>query len=299
VLAAVLVGCGVALAVSSGRGQSGPAAIVLDYFAALRRSDASAALGFGALPRGARTFLTSAVLGEQQRIAPISDVSVLAVHRHGARAVVRVRYALGFAQGPRFVTSRLRMQRGTDWRVAAVATRVRVRVATAAQRATLAGARLPRRPVLLFPGAVPVRFDTPYLDVGPSAGVRIGASSVAVVRPSVSTAGRLAVVAAVSAALRRCLGAHGASPACPVPPGRFVPGGLRGRVLGPLASGLRIRLLRSPLGVLGIAGRASVRARYRRLTFRDQMVTGRGRLTLPITARAYAVAPLRLHWTAA
>jgi hypothetical protein len=53
------------------------------------------------------------------------------------------------------------------------------------------------------------------------------------------------------------------------------------------------------LGVLGIAGRASVRARYRRLTFRDQMVTGRGRLTLPITARAYAVAPLRLHWTAA
>lgn len=300
VFAALLTVGGVVLATSAASGAgsgNGPAATVTGYFAALQRGDAAAALGYGPPPSGSRALLTPAVLAEQQRVAPIRGVSVRVVRRSGSRAVVHVRYLLDFAAGQRVVTSSLRLHRSGSWRLRQVAVRTRVQVASASERATLAGAAVPGSPVLLFPGAAPVRFDTPYLAVGPSGGsVAFGAPPTTVVRPVVTQAGRLAAAGAVSQALNRCVTAAQPDPACPLPTERFIPGTVHGQVLGRLSDDLHVRLRATPAGLLDIAGHAPVRVRYQRLTFRDRVVTGQERFALPVHAQAYAVAPLRIRW---
>lgn len=300
VLAALAVAGGVVLASAPASARSGPDAAVLGYFAALERGDASAAFGYGAVPRGSRALLTPAVLAEQQRIAPISEVRVLSTRVTRSRAVVRVQYLLGFATGQRLVTARVRLHRTGRWRLRQVALQTRLQVAPAGQRATLAGAAVPHRPVLLFPGAAPIRFDVPYLAVGPSGSVTFGAPRRTVVHPVVSRAGQLAAVGAVAAALHRCLAPprHGAPPsaACPLPAGRVVPGSLRGTAMTPVGDQLHVRLAAAPAGVLEVTGQIVVRARYQRLTFRNEVVAGSGRVRLPVHARGYAVPPLRLRW---
>ena len=300
VLGALLTVGGVVLATSAASGVgsgSGPAATVAGYFAALQRGDAAAALGYGPPPAGSRSLLTPVVLAEQQRVAPISGVSVRVVHRSGSRAVVHARYRLAFSSGPRVVSSSLQLRRSGTWRLRQTAVRTRLQLAAGSERATLAGAPVPHGPVLLFPGAAPIRFDTPYLAVGPSSGsVAFGAPPTTVVRPVLTGPGRLAAVGAMSEALRGCLTAARPNPACPLPPDRYVPGTMHGQMVGRLADNLQVRLVTSPAGVVDIAGHASAHVRYRRLTFRDRVVAGQGRLALPVHARAYAVAPLRIRW---
>jgi hypothetical protein len=298
-LAALAVAGGVILATTGSAARTGPGATVLAYFAALEDGDAGAALGYGAVPRGSRDLLTPAVLAEQQRIAPISEVRVLSARPIGSRAVVRVRYLLSFAAGQHIVTTRVRLRRDGTWRMREVAMRTRLRVAPAGQRATLAGADIPRRPVLLFPGVAPIRFDVPYLAVGPSASVTFGSPGRTLVRPSVSRVGQLAAVGAVTAALHRCLAPHAgshASPACPLPAGRVVPGSVRARALGRLGNDLQVRLGSSPAGVLDVNGHVSVRGRYQQLTFRNQVERTRGRIRLAVRAQGYAAVPLRMKW---
>lgn len=296
-LAVLAIASGVTLAKTASPTRLGPAAVVRGYFAALQRGDASAALGYGGIPAGSRRLLTPAVLAEQQRVAPLGGVTVLAVRRTGSHAAVRVRYQLSFAEGQHVVAARLRLHRAGGWRLRAVAVRTRLRVVPAGQRATLAGAAIPHRPVLLFPGAAPVRFDTPFLVDGPSAGVRFGAGAT-VVRPVLSRAGQLAAIGAASAALRRCLHpASGASSAaCPLPSGRVMPGSVRGRPVTALGDHLHARLVAGPAGVLQVSGHAEVAARYQRLTFRNQVQAAHGRVRLPVRARGLAVPPLQLRW---
>jgi hypothetical protein len=301
VVAVLALAGGVVLAATGAPKRAGPAATVLGYFAALQRGDAGAALGFGVVPKGPRQLLSPAVLAQQQAIAPISEVTVLAVRSSGARAVVRVQYLLSFADGQRLVSTRLRLRRSGTWRLERTAVRARLRVAPAGERATLVGAAVPHHPMLLFPGAAPIRFDSVDLAVGPSDGVTFGAHRPTVVRAVVSRTGRLAAIGAVTAALHDCLSptngqSASGNPACPLPPGRYVPGSVRGAPLGPPANHLHVRLAPSPAGVLEVTGRVRVRAHYRRLTFRNQVVAGRGRVTLPVRARGYAGNPLRLRW---
>jgi hypothetical protein len=302
VIAVVALVGGVVLAATATPKRAGPAAVVLGYFAALQRADAGAALGYGPVPRGSRQLLTPAVLAEQQRVAPLSDVTVMSVRTKAARAVVRVQYLLSFDTGQRLVATRLRLHRSGTWRLRQTAVRTRLRVAPAGERATLAGAAVPHGPVLLFPGAAPIRFDTIELAVAPSEGVTFGAHRPTVVRPVVSRTGRLAAVGTVSAALHRCLAPPHRpkarpSPACPLPAGRYLPGSVRGKPLTGLGKHLHVRLTSSPAGVLEVSGQVAVLARYQRLTFHNQVVAGHGRVRLPVRARGYAVAPLRLRWT--
>jgi hypothetical protein len=98
-LSAAAVLGGSAYAICAHRADPGPQDAVTGYFAALTRGDAPAALAFGAVPRGPHEFLTSAVLAEQQRIAPMRDVRISGVSRTGSRAAVRFSYRLGFATG--------------------------------------------------------------------------------------------------------------------------------------------------------------------------------------------------------
>jgi hypothetical protein len=282
---------------------SSPSAAVRGYFAALQHGDAATALDYGATRpslRSERRWLTAAVLAEQRRLAPIEQVTVARTSRSRRAAAVRVRYRLAFAAGPQTVRSRLRLtERRGRWRLRRVAVRTRIDVAPAGQRARLAGAALPGRPVRLFPGAVPVSFDSPYLRAAPAA-VRLGSSSApTTVRARLSAAGRDRMAGAVRRALQRCLRASGASGAsCPVPSGASVPGSLHGAPLGWVAGGLRIRLTGSAVGVLDARGRIPVRGRYREVGFRDRVRTTGGEVVVPVHAQAYAVAPLRIVWRA-
>ncbi|HET6876668.1 MAG TPA: hypothetical protein VFH38_04000 [Jatrophihabitans sp.] len=296
VLAVLLLGAGICLAVLGHAAGSGPEGVVRGYYAALERADAPAALGYGTVPKGPRALLTSAVLAEQQRIAPMSGFEVRQTWRSGARAAVRVAYTLGFAGGAHRVGDTVRLrQRDGVWRLTRVAVRTQLSLTAAGQRAAILGARVPRGYVLLFPGAVPIRFDTPYLTLAPGAGsVAFHSPPSTPIRPVVSWRGRSAARDAVRGALQRCWHRPSAGTGCPQPAGRFVPGTLRGTLLE--APRLEIRLDASAVGVLDVTGRVRARLHYRKLTFRNREVPGVGTFAVPLHARGYAVAPLTLSW---
>lgn len=278
---------------------SGPDGVVRDYFAALARSDAPAALGLGELPDGPHTLLTSTVLREQQRIAPISDVQVAAVATHGDRASVTVRYRLGFAAGTRPASDVVPVyRRDSVWRLSRTAAGTELRLTQAVERATVAGGPIPDGTVLLFPGAVPIGFDTPYLELDPaSAQVGFATNPETDVLVRVSAAGTAAARAVIGTALRACVSAGSAAdPRCPLPSGRCVPGSLRGRLTGSTNT-LDVRLEAAPAGVIGISGTVAFRGSYRVLDFDNIASSRSGTAQLQVDATVYAIAPLTLRWS--
>lgn len=296
VVALAAVAAGVVIAVN-GYSASGPDAAVSGYFAALQRADAPAALGYGTLPAGPRTLLTSAVLREQRKIAPIGDVRVRTIARQGGTATVAVSYTVGFAGQPQVVTDRVQVHRdGHDWRLGRTAADVGVSLHQAADRAAILGAQLPHGAVAMFPGALPVAFDTPDLRLDPAASVvTLSGRSALAPQVELTGAGRNAVAAAVRSALRTCLSAA-AGPRCPVPSDRYVPGSIRG-TLSSLGH-LTLSVDDDRQGVVDVSGSARVgSASYRALDFDNQPVAHTGTVTLPLVAKV----PVRgaLIWTGA
>lgn len=278
----------------------GPDGAVREYFSALARGNAPKALAYGDLPTGSHALLTSQVLAIQQRNAPLRDFAVTATRTHGGRATVSVRYVLDYPHSPQTVNTDVPVhRRGSDWRLDQVAVRTSLDLDRAADRASIGGAPVPADETLLFPGAVPITFDTPYLQLD-AAEDSIGFASrrSALVYVEVSPAGKAAVVAALKSALGRCLDGRG-DLTCPLPDERFVPGSLRGTLEGSLAENVRIELGPEDAGVLTIGGDQPVHAStYRKLSFRNQPETGSGTVVIQLTARAYAVPPLRFTWGA-
>jgi hypothetical protein len=273
--------------------------VVRSYFAALARGDAAGALAYGKVPPGPRPLLTSAVLREQQRIAPLRDVSVVSTEQHGTRARVDVEYTLAFPDKDQAVSARIRLHKSDgDWRLDKVAVPIELLPSGGRQRESILGARLPTRAMLMFPGAMPIRLDTPYLQLDPANDiVTFGLPGVASVGLDVSDVGRAAMTRAVRAALRRCVtGAQ--DPACPLPTERYVPGSIHGAIKG----GLRRRdvLVESqePVGTLYLTGSARIAGSWQRLNFHNQRVSGHGHLDLALHALAYAKPPLRVRWEA-
>jgi hypothetical protein len=298
VAASLLLGGGVLLAALGYAETSGPDGAVRGYFAALARSDAPDALAFGDLPSGPHTLLTSTVLREQQRIAPITKFSIVSTEQQGTKAGVKVKYTLAFPGNPRLVTDTVNVhQRSGSWRLAQTAIPTQLELGGAVQRATVVGAGIPAGTTLIFPGAVPIHFDTPYLQLDAAVGsVSQATGPTTQVRAEVSKAGKSAVVAAVVLALRACLDGTSHDDRCPLPSERYVPGSIRGALAGALENDLRIDVGTGPTGKLDITADVQVSGTYRRLTFRNRTVTHSGQLRLPIHAQAYAVAPLRLTW---
>jgi hypothetical protein len=293
-LAAVVAG--VAIAYLGATADRGPAGTVADYFAALRRGDAPAALALGDVPDGPHDLLTSAVLAEQQRLAPIEAVSIGATDRTGSRASVTVRYRLGFPGAPRQVTDTVpTVERGGRWQLARTVVAVTLRLTQAVDRASVLGAPLPDGTTLLFPGAVPVRFDSPYLALAPGSAVSFAGPGEDDLQVQVTPAGRAAVLGAVATALRRCVQA-GADPRCPLPSERFVPGSLRGSVGGDLADRLTLSVPPGAEAAIRVAGQVRFTGRWRALTFENVAVARSGEVELPVAAAVPAVAPLRVAW---
>lgn len=299
-LAATALVAGSLVAWVAYRSTAGPDGAVRGYFTALADGDAARALGFGDLPAGDRALLSSRVLREQQRLAPITQVAVMATERHGDRAVVTVQYRLGFRGGAQQAVDTVEVRKqGHGWRLTRTAVVTRLALTGAQRRASVLGAPVPDGTVLLFPGALPIRFDTPYLqlDAGTDS-VRLSDGDVTPADVQVSPAGRAAVTAAVRTALSRCLGGGRVDPRCPLPSDRYVPGSLRGRIAPSAVATLSLSVAGDPDGVIGISGHAvPVTGRYEVLDFENLPVARTGTLQLAVSARAYAVAPLRIGWS--
>jgi hypothetical protein len=281
---------------------AGPDGAVKGYFAALAKGDAPAALGFGDLPPGPTTLLTSTVLRVQQKIAPLRQVEIVSTDRSGDAATVRVRYQLDFGDGPQQVSEDVRVLRRTgSWRLARTAASTQLRVQEAADRATILGAKIPVGALLVFPGAVPISFDTPYLRLAAAtSSVALDSLGETDMTAQVTEGGRQAVHAAVLEALRGCLaGGAKVDPRCPLPTSRSVPGSLRATVS---ADGVRraavIGLAASPTGVITISGNLKLTGGYAALDFNNQPVVEHGAVTLPLAASAYAAAPITIDWAA-
>lgn len=294
-----LLAIGSVLTITGYLRKADPANTVRDYFAALERADAPAALGFGDLPAGRHQLLTSEVLRAQRAIAPISHLSVLAVDRTDGGAAVTVAYSLPFPDRTVPVSDKVAVtRRDGRWRLAAVAVPTELRLPAAQHRATVTGAAVPSGPVLLFPGASPISLDTPNLMLAEnSRTVHFSAPGPQVINVVVSSTGETTIDAAVNAAVTRCLTATTRDPSCPLPDDdRAVPGTLRGTVQGTDRSALSLQVMSNPDGRIEINGTLTVSGTYTRLDFDNMPQTKSGTAQLPLVGLCYATSPTTIVW---
>jgi hypothetical protein len=296
-LGAALLASGVLIAVRGAAATDGPDTVVRDYFAALARGDAAQALAYGPIPAGPRRLLTSTILREQLRIASVRDVSVESTDRQGDRATVTVQYSMAFADGAVATTVHVPLHyRDEQWSLDRSAVPATIVPSTAQDRLTILGDSVPARRVLLFPGALPIAPDTPYLELVPALDyVSFDSPSTVEVPVRVSDAGERAVRAAVRTALDRCL-AGSADLTCPLPTDRYVPGTVRGTLNGAIG-GLVDLDQHDPAGVLTYAGTPSITGSWQRLDFHNMPRHEHAQVALDVRASGYAVAPLRMRWT--
>lgn len=278
------------------RPSPGPTEAVTAYLLALARSDAPAALALGVVPPGPHDLLTSAVLAEQEHLAPLRDVQATEVARRAGIAVVRYSYSLRFSSGSQHVTGTLRVQHvGSAWRLERTAVTTTIRIRQGADRVALAGSVLPHGPTLLFPGALPVRVDTPYLRMEPrSPAVRFGAGATSELALQLTTAARAALTRAVITGLRGCVSGGSAAPGCPLPSSRVVPGSLRGRIVA--TDRLRFRVDRTAAAMITVTGTVTFHGRYQYLDYVNVAHSGTGRLPLRVNVSSYPVAPLTIDF---
>jgi hypothetical protein len=296
-LAALIAGAVVAY--NAYTATSGPDGAVRGYFAALERGDAAAALGFGDVPAGDHALLTREVLREQLKIAPIQLVRVDVTNRTSDRATVTVRYQLGFANGPQEMQDTATVvHRNGSWRLLESAVPVQLHLLEASDRASIIGGAIPGDPVLMFPGAIPIRFDTPYLQLSQAtSSVQLTGPTVNDLVVEITPQGRQAAQTALAAAFRPCLaGAPSADPRCPMPSQRAVPGSLHGTLTSGLGAGISVTVASDSSGVLDISATPKVLGSYQLLNFNNLAVTQSGTVSVPIHASAYAVAPLHIAW---
>jgi hypothetical protein len=297
-LAVALTAGGAVIAYLGYAATAGPDGAVRGYFAALARSDAPAALAFGDTPDGPRTLLTTTVLREQQRIAALRDLSIVATHQHRATATVDVEYTLAFSRQDVPVKVRVPVhQISGEWRLDATAVRTELDTSGGSQRQSLLGAPVPTGPILLFPGALPIRVDTPYLQLDPFQDrVSFDTLTVTGVYLEVTDAARTAMRAAVQAKLLACL-TRPRQYACPLPGERYVPGSIHGRIKGGMRT-TRVQFdLSNPAGRIDFDATVTITGSYRRLNFHNREVAGHGDFSLDVSATAFAVAPLTTTWT--
>ena len=296
VLALALVAGGGVLGYRGYAAQTGPGGVVRSYFAALADGDAAQALAYGDVPPGPRALLSATALAEQQRLAPLTQFAIRTTTVHGARAQVRVHYELGFPAGAQPVDTTVALyRRGGEWRLTRAAVATQLLLPEAADRAAVLGTRISDGTVLLFPGAAPVRLDTPYLQLAPAqAGVDFESGATTEIDVTPSAAGRRQADRLVLAALQACITGHGPQ-TCPLPDGRYVPGSLRASLSAPPPA-LTVTVANSAAGILDVAGSATITGTFAQLTFQNRVRSGTGRVTVPVHAHAYAVPPLTFRW---
>jgi hypothetical protein len=279
------------------RDTSGPDGAVRGYFDALIRDDAAAAVAFGDVPAGPKDLLTDQVLAEQQSIAPMHDVSITGTTESGDRATVGYSYVLAFPDKAEHYDGSLRLVRHDGgWRLGTTAVATDLQMDQAVDRFNFAGTTVPNGRVLIFPGALPVQFDTPYLRLDPATrSVQFGDGRRTDVRIEPTAAGNRLLTRHLRSELRVCMAAARPSASCPVPSPRMIPGSMHGRVTGVHCT---YRVTSEAAGTVSISGNAFFVGRYRTLSYDNVPQLHTGRLALPVNAQAYPVAPLSVSFTA-
>jgi hypothetical protein len=298
---------GTFLAVTSYLSSAQPGDVVESYFAALERGDASRALSYGPVPAGDHGFLTEDVLKAQLAIAAIENVQVLSVTRSGTTAKVNVSYQLranGIPGSSQLVTDAVPMiRKDRHWWLAASAVSTKVGLAQAGQRATFAGTTFPSGEVLMFPGALPIKFDTANLQLGNAdSTVRFSDADNSGLTVEASGAGIGAARAALGVALTACLAGTSTDPFCPVPGNgssvlRAVPGSLRGILAAKATDGLTVTVTPDANGVFHLDGTVSVDGKYQSLDYTNiaSSVTD-GHISVSISAQSYASSVDAITW---
>lgn len=299
VLALGALGTGVAVAYEGYRGTTTPTGVVRAFFTALERDDARAALGYSVLPDGDRRLLTDDTLSRQQADAPISDVRVGPARTQAGRGTVAVSYRLDAPAGVRRIQDVVPVTRtGAGWRVARPAASVSGGENDGGQYARLAGYAVGQRPVLVFPGALPVSYVTPYLALDPDSSVaRLKDQAGLTLNTVPSPAGRSALTSGLISLTGRCLTAATPDPLCPVLSEVMVPGSLRGGTVGSDVDNLQLSF--DANGAVHVSGSVHLtNTSYRELNPDNQPVLHRGDIDVVVYAAGYPLAPLHLQWEA-
>jgi hypothetical protein len=289
---AALAGAGVtgSQAVGLYSSSHAPKAAVERYFEALQSGDAKAALGLADKPQTSQ-WLTAQVLREQLKIASITNVSVSALSSSGTTAKVQARYRLQFRNGPKDVVDTVTLvKRGSLWRLDSPAGSVKIdAVGPGSDRVSLAGRPLTDQSVVMFPGALPVTTDSPFvvLDGHPSVPLARTNSTVRI-EPHLSDEGRRKMAQAVDAALAVCLTAAQPDLHCPAPAAsRVIPGTLRGTTTAKFSDGgASIDLSSSGKGIVAFGGLLDVTGTWKAWDFNNQIIPGKGKLRMNVVARA-------------
>lgn len=274
---------------------------VEDYFAAVADGRAADALALGAIPDGDRSYLTQDVLDAQRDIGRISGVDVGTVTRSGSAASVVVSYRVSTGAASFDVRDTVHLDKhGWRWRMAAVAAPVSVTADTAADRVALAGTALPVKPVLMFPGSLPLETNSGLLSVFREQTVaRFAASGPVDVVIGVSADGQTAIAAALDAAVAACLAPANADPTCPttVQGVRFVPGSMTGSpTQPPSVAGVTYGVLPDASGRILASGNFQAQVQWKQLNFNNVAETKTDALTLSYKATVPAVDPIRVLW---
>ena len=302
-VSAVLLVGGAAYAYGSYRDSGGADGAVRGYLHALAQGDAPGALAYGsqALDSKAATFLTSEVLRDQLKIAPIREIIVGGNMTSNGVTQVSFSYALAFSRGQQRVSDKVNVRKiHGRWRLDKVAALVDLSMSQARDRATLAGAPFPDGNTLLFPGAVPVQYDNPYLRLTLATdAVQLSQTGDVELASELTPAARTAVEKQLAAMLAVC--GHGGSATaarCPLPAGQVVPGSLSG-TLTPIASSLTVTVDDDYSGSITIDSDATFKGSYRQLDFNDIAQPHTGTVPVRVSASAYAVSPLTITFVVA
>jgi hypothetical protein len=296
------------IAVNSYLGSAQPGDVATAYFAALAKGQAARALSYGPVPAGDRSYLTAEVLRDQLDAGAIGSVQVLSVARTGQTARVNVSYQLRGPTGSHVVTDAVPMiEKDRHWWLSESAVSTKVGLAQATQRAAFAGTAFPAGSVLLFPGALPITFDTPNLQLGaPDSTVQFTTSHNTALSVEASAAGIAAARSMVSTSFAACLAGTSASAFCPVPTingtaaVRAVPGSLRGTVSPTATDGLAVTVTPDANGLLQVQGTVSVDGHYQSLSYSNSAsVVTDAKISVPISAQCYASTLTGLLWKAA
>lgn len=245
-------------------------------------------------------FLTSEVLHQQLRLAPIRDITVGPDQAIADGTRVPFTYSLAFGQGDLQVQDSVTVHKVSGrWQLDQVAVSVKLTMTAAADRATLAGAAFPVGVTLLFPGAVPVEFDTPFLRLTMSSeALQLKQDGDAELHTELTPAATSAINHQLATMLTACgQGGTATETRCPVPSAQFVPGSMSGTMVA--ADDPDASVDAASTGIISIRGNASFNGTYRMLDFNDVAHPHRGRITVPFTATAYAVPPLAMSFTVA
>lgn len=291
-----LVG-GIAFAVTALTKVTSPRSTVADYFAALRRADAPGALSLGPRLSGDTRLLTSAVLREQQQLGPISGVRVGDTTENGSRATVAVSYSVGGVAPTTRNETVVLHRKGNGWELDRSSSLVRVHLRNAAHRTTLAGSAVPSTPVHVFPGVLPLRFDTAALQLDPKAPtITLSADADLNVAVVLSAAGRRALAAQLDSAVAACL-RKPAPCLLEATATRTVPGSLRGTVSAPpSADPPQLVLSTDADGLVRASGTFKADAQWTVLDFENQPEQRHGTVSVDYRARLFVSEPGTIVW---